>query len=204
MKVVRGEPHKCERVAVRFVSGFRLISTLCFQQSSICHRTVYRSPLALQKVSKFQTPSLVQASDDAELGDDYDNPDNVRHAETPELAREALVDSVVLIYKSQVEVAFREQTAGHNALLLFVHLALGMMEEQVLNEYKELEARRAEVRHKVQYVILSVSQGWTRIFSGLSVARMQAGWMLQSGSRDSSKTLSLAVCGLTRGLYRGV
>ena len=57
------------------------------------------------------------------------------------------MDSVVLIYKSQVEVAFREQTAGHNALLLFVHLALGMMEEQVLNEYKELEARRAEVSH---------------------------------------------------------
>ena len=55
------------------------------------------------------------------------------------------MDSVVLIYKSQVEVAFREQTAGHNALLLFVHLALSMMEEQVLNEYKELEARRAEV-----------------------------------------------------------
>lgn len=86
-----------------------------------------------------------KASEEAELGDEYDHPDNVRHAETPELAKEALVDSIVLIFKSQVEVAFREQTAGHNALLLFVHLALGMMEERVLNEYKELEARKAEM-----------------------------------------------------------
>ena len=77
---------------------------------------------------------------------DEENPDGVRHAETPELAREALRDSVALIYKGQVEVAFREQTAGHNALLLFVHLALGMMEEQLLNAFKELDVKQAEVR----------------------------------------------------------
>ena len=76
---------------------------------------------------------------------DEENPDGVRHAETPELAREALRDSVALIYKGQVEVAFREQTAGHNALLLFVHLALGMMEEQLLNAFKELDVKQAEV-----------------------------------------------------------
>ncbi|KAK9805979.1 hypothetical protein WJX73_010583 [Symbiochloris irregularis] len=85
-----------------------------------------------------------KACESAELGDEYDHPDHVRHAETPELAREALIDSIVLIYKSQVEVAFREQTAGHNALLLFVHLTLSMMEQQVLNEYKDLEVRQAE------------------------------------------------------------
>ena len=71
--------------------------------------------------------------------------DKVRHAETPELAQEALVDSVVLIFKSQVEVAFREQTAGHNALLLFVHLVLQMMEEQLQNSSRELAAKQAEV-----------------------------------------------------------
>lgn len=70
----------------------------------------------------------------------------MRHAETPELAREALVDSAVLIYKSQIEVAFREQTAGHNALLLFVGLALQLMEEQLFNAFKELDAKEAEVR----------------------------------------------------------
>jgi len=63
---------------------------------------------------------------------------------------------VLLIFKSQVEVAFREQTAGHNALLLFVHLALQMMEEQLLNAFKELRAKQAEVilqfpGHKPQY-----------------------------------------------------
>lgn len=81
--------------------------------------------------------------------DDYDSPERIRHAETPELAREALIDSVVLIFKSQVEVAFREQTAGHNALLLFVHLALQMMEEQLLNAFKELRAKQAEVSTKL-------------------------------------------------------
>ena len=45
----------------------------------------------------------------------------------------------------QVEVAFREQTAGHNALLLFVHLVLGMMEDQLLNAFKELDVQQAEV-----------------------------------------------------------
>lgn len=82
---------------------------------------------------------------DAELGDDMAEGDKVRHAETPELAQEALVDSVVLIFKSQVEVAFREQTAGHNALLLFVHLVLQMMEEQLQNSSRELAAKQAEV-----------------------------------------------------------
>ena len=86
-----------------------------------------------------------QQAVEPDVEDDYDSPERIRHAETPELAREALTDSVVLIFKSQVEVAFREQTAGHNALLLFVHLALQMMEEQLLNAFKELRAKQAEV-----------------------------------------------------------
>lgn len=40
---------------------------------------------------------VVQA---AETGDDDSPP--VRHAETPDLAREALVDAVILIFKAQV------------------------------------------------------------------------------------------------------
>ncbi len=91
-----------------------------------------------------QRPCGLQVTD-GELGDEMDDGDKVRHAETPELAREALVDSVVLIFKSQVEVAFREQTAGHNALLLFVHLVLQMMEEQLQNSSRELAAKQAEV-----------------------------------------------------------
>lgn len=88
---------------------------------------------------------VVQQAVEPDTEDDYDSPERIRHAETPELAREALIDSVVLIFKSQVEVAFREQTAGHNALLLFVHLALQMMEEQLLNSFRELRAKQAEV-----------------------------------------------------------
>ena len=89
---------------------------------------------------------VVQQAVEPDTEDDYDGPERIRHAETPELAREALIDSVVLIFKSQVEVALREQTAGHNALLLFVHLALQMMEEQLLNSFKELRAKQAEVQ----------------------------------------------------------
>ena len=44
---------------------------------------------------------FIQAMD-PDLDDDYDNPDRIRHAETPELAREALIDSAALIFKSQV------------------------------------------------------------------------------------------------------
>ena len=109
--------------------------------------------------------------------DDFDNPDRIRHAETPELAREALIDSVVLIFKSQVEVAFREQTAGHNALLLFVHLALQMMEEQLLNAFKELRAKQAEV------ILLRQAPG---LCDCASVHCMQA-----NAARQSCSTYSL-------------
>ena len=75
----------------------------------------------------------------------YDAQNGVRHAETPSAAREALVDSTLLIFKGQVEIAFREQTAGHNALLLFVGLTLKIMEEQLLNAYNDITAKERGV-----------------------------------------------------------
>ncbi len=45
----------------------------------------------------------------------------------------------------QVEVAFRDQTACRNALLLFTVLCHGLLEQQLANAYKELGAKRAEV-----------------------------------------------------------
>ncbi|MEW5297737.1 MAG: hypothetical protein WDW36_000922 [Sanguina aurantia] len=81
---------------------------------------------------------------DPSTGNDTDNPDTIRHAETPELAREALQDSALLIFKSQVEVSFREQTASQNALLLFVYLIHTLMELQLGNAYKELSAKQAD------------------------------------------------------------
>ena len=44
----------------------------------------------------------------------------------------------------------REQTAGHNALLLFVHLALTMMEGRLNNAFKDLKAKKAEVELTLQ------------------------------------------------------
>ena len=37
------------------------------------------------------------------------------------------------------------QTAGHNALLLFVHLTLQIMEEQIMAAFRELRAKQAAV-----------------------------------------------------------
>lgn len=45
----------------------------------------------------------------------------------------------------QVEVAFREQTAGHNALLLLVALAHELLEERLCNAALDVRARAAEV-----------------------------------------------------------
>ncbi|KXZ47627.1 hypothetical protein GPECTOR_34g786 [Gonium pectorale] len=84
-----------------------------------------------------------QKAFDAGAGD-QDSPETIRHAETPELAREALQDSALLIFKAQVEVAFRDQTACRNALLLFTVLCHGLLEQQLANAYKELGAKRAE------------------------------------------------------------
>lgn len=46
----------------------------------------------------------------------------------------------------QVEVAFREQTAGHNALLLLVALSHELLEERLRNAFLDVHARAAEVR----------------------------------------------------------
>lgn len=49
--------------------------------------------------------SLAWQGGDGDVDDGYS--EGMRHAETPELAREALADCAVLIFKGQVEVAFR-------------------------------------------------------------------------------------------------
>ena len=45
----------------------------------------------------------------------------------------------------QVEVAFREQTAGHNALLLLVALSHELLEARLRNAFLDVHARAAEV-----------------------------------------------------------
>ncbi|KAJ6831030.1 uncharacterized protein M6B38_352030 [Iris pallida] len=51
-----------------------------------------------------------------------------KHAKSPELAREFLLDAATVIFKEQVEKAFREGTARQNAHSIFVSLALKLLE----------------------------------------------------------------------------
>lgn len=70
----------------------------------------------------------------------------VRHAETPELAVGVLREAGLLIFRAGVEVAYREQMAAHNALLLFVVLVLDMMGGALRCAAEDVRARAAAVR----------------------------------------------------------
>ncbi|KAK3020353.1 hypothetical protein RJ639_045337 [Escallonia herrerae] len=61
-----------------------------------------------------------------------------KHAKSPELAREFLLDAATVIFKEQVEKAFREGTARQNAHSIFVSLALKLLEERVHVACKEI------------------------------------------------------------------
>ncbi|XP_022766844.1 uncharacterized protein LOC111311595 [Durio zibethinus] len=61
-----------------------------------------------------------------------------KHAKSPELAREFLLDAATVIFKEQVEKAFREGTARQNAHSIFVCLALKLLEERVHVAFKEI------------------------------------------------------------------
>ncbi|KAD7478219.1 hypothetical protein R6Q59_007668 [Mikania micrantha] len=61
-----------------------------------------------------------------------------KHAKSPELAREFLLDAATVIFKEQVEKAFREGTARQNAHSIFVSLALNLLEERVLVACKDI------------------------------------------------------------------
>jgi hypothetical protein len=54
-----------------------------------------------------------------------------KHAKSPELAREFLLDAATVIFKEQVEKAFRDGTTRQNAHSIFVSLSLKLLEEQV-------------------------------------------------------------------------
>ncbi|XP_075474825.1 uncharacterized protein LOC142505640 [Primulina tabacum] len=74
--------------------------------------------------------------DGNELDSDCSRPQ--KHAKSPELAREFLLDAATVIFKEQVEKAFREGTARQNAHGIFVCLALKLLEERVHVACKEI------------------------------------------------------------------
>lgn len=67
--------------------------------------------------------------DEHDLDGDGSHPQ--KHAKSPELAREFLLDAAAVIFKEQVEKAFREGAAQQNAQSVFVSLALKLLEERV-------------------------------------------------------------------------
>ncbi|KAJ6848170.1 uncharacterized protein M6B38_272975 [Iris pallida] len=74
--------------------------------------------------------------DGNELDGDGSRPQ--KHAKSPELAREFLLDAATVIFKEQVEKAFREGTARQNAHSIFVSLALKLLEDRVHVACKEI------------------------------------------------------------------
>ncbi|KAK7396313.1 hypothetical protein VNO78_17229 [Psophocarpus tetragonolobus] len=74
--------------------------------------------------------------DGSELDGECSRPQ--KHAKSPELAREFLLDAATVIFKEQVEKAFREGTARQNAHSIFVCLALKLLEDRVHVACKEI------------------------------------------------------------------
>ncbi|GJN03101.1 hypothetical protein PR202_ga20510 [Eleusine coracana subsp. coracana] len=69
---------------------------------------------------------------------DIDGSHTQKHAKTPELAREFLLDAASVIFKEQIVKAFRDGTAQQNAKTVFVSLALKLLEDRVHVACKEL------------------------------------------------------------------
>ncbi|KAG7574561.1 hypothetical protein ISN44_As09g027390 [Arabidopsis suecica] len=61
-----------------------------------------------------------------------------KHAKSPELAREFLLDAATVIFKEQVEKAFRDGTARQNAHSIFVCLSSKLLEQRVHIACKEI------------------------------------------------------------------
>ncbi|EOA29329.1 hypothetical protein CARUB_v10025611mg [Capsella rubella] len=61
-----------------------------------------------------------------------------KHAKSPELAREFLLDAATVIFKEQVEKAFREGTARQNAHSIFICLSSKLLEQRVHIACKEI------------------------------------------------------------------
>ncbi|PKA65157.1 hypothetical protein AXF42_Ash013278 [Apostasia shenzhenica] len=82
--------------------------------------------------------------DENELDGDGSRPQ--KHAKSPELAREFLLDAATVIFKEQVEKAFREGTARQNAHSLFISLAMKLLEERVHVACREIITLEKQVK----------------------------------------------------------
>ncbi|XP_068662631.1 uncharacterized protein [Aristolochia californica] len=92
-----------------------------------------------------------EEEDDDSMDKDGSDPDGdssrpQKHAKSPELAREFLLDAATVIFKDQVEKAFREGTARQNAHSIFVCLALKLLEERVHVACKEIITLEKQIK----------------------------------------------------------
>ncbi|XP_077236280.1 uncharacterized protein LOC143877870 isoform X2 [Tasmannia lanceolata] len=92
-----------------------------------------------------------EEEDDDSMDKDGNEPDGdgsrpQKHAKSPELAREFLLDAATVIFKEQVEKAFREGTARQNAHSIFVCLALKLLEERVHVACKEIITLEKQIK----------------------------------------------------------
>ncbi|KAG9459843.1 hypothetical protein H6P81_004351 [Aristolochia fimbriata] len=92
-----------------------------------------------------------EEEDDDSMDKDGNDPDGdssrpQKHAKSPELAREFLLDAATVIFKDQVEKAFREGTARQNAHSIFVCLALKLLEERVHVACKEIITLEKQIK----------------------------------------------------------
>lgn len=77
---------------------------------------------------------------------DVDGSRPQKHAKSPELAREFLLDAATVIFKEQVEKAFREGTARQNSHSLFVSLAIKLLEDCVHVACKEIITLEKQIK----------------------------------------------------------
>ncbi|KAK8928609.1 hypothetical protein KSP39_PZI017252 [Platanthera zijinensis] len=77
---------------------------------------------------------------------DGDGSRSQKHAKSPELAREFLLDAATVIFKEQVEKAFREGTARQNSHSLFVSLAIKLLEDCVHVACKEIITLEKQIK----------------------------------------------------------
>ncbi|CAO2822118.1 unnamed protein product, partial [Amaranthus hypochondriacus] len=74
------------------------------------------------------------------VGNDLDgeHPRPQRHAKTPEHAQQFLLDAATIVFKEQVEKAYREGTSLQSAHSLFICLAMNLLEDRVHVACKEI------------------------------------------------------------------
>ncbi|WZZ40419.1 hypothetical protein YC2023_036678 [Brassica napus] len=105
-----------------------------------CLRTLFEHAEDVEE----QEDEVLVDKDGNEVGGECLRPQ--KHAKTPELAREFLLDAAAVIFMEQVEKAYRESTARQNAHSMFVSLSSKLLEQRVHIACKEIVTLENQTR----------------------------------------------------------